>query len=132
MLDFIMIPLVVGIITLGIFKLFELFARRKERILLIEKMSENIDSEKFNAIFPQQTNINVNTGSFASLKIGCLLFGLGLGLLVGFLIVFTYNITDYQLKSMAIGSTILLAGGIGLLIAFFVEQRFRRKDKENK
>ena len=29
MLDFISIPLVVGIVTLGIYKLFELFARKK-------------------------------------------------------------------------------------------------------
>lgn len=37
MLDFITIPLVVGICVAGTYGLFELFARRKERITLIEK-----------------------------------------------------------------------------------------------
>ena len=124
MLEFITIPLVVGIITFGIYKLFELYARRKERLLLVEKLSENVDLEKFNMVFPSMPNFSVN--KFTSLKAGCLLVGLGLGLLAGFLIVFAYEVKDYELKSMAIGSTILLAGGISLLIAFFVEQRIRK------
>ena len=41
-MDFITIPLVVGIITLGIYKLFELFACRRERITLIEKLGEKM------------------------------------------------------------------------------------------
>lgn len=39
-MDFITAPLIVGIITLGIYKLFELFACRRERITLIEKLGE--------------------------------------------------------------------------------------------
>ena len=39
MMDFITIPLVVGTITLGIYKLFELFVCKKERIVIIEKVS---------------------------------------------------------------------------------------------
>jgi hypothetical protein len=35
MLDFIMIPLVVGICVTGVYGLFELYARRKERIMII-------------------------------------------------------------------------------------------------
>ena len=39
MMDFITIaPLVVGTITLGIYKLFELFVCKKERIAMIEKL----------------------------------------------------------------------------------------------
>ena len=41
-MDFITVPLVVGIITLGIYKLFELFACRRERITLIEKLGEKM------------------------------------------------------------------------------------------
>ena len=40
MMDFIMVPAVMTIITLGIYKLFELFVCKKERIMLIEKMDE--------------------------------------------------------------------------------------------
>ena len=42
MMDFITAPLVVGFICLGIYALFELFVRRKER-LLIEKKCERMD-----------------------------------------------------------------------------------------
>ena len=42
MMDFITAPLVVGFICLGIYALFELFVRRKERLLIIEKISERI------------------------------------------------------------------------------------------
>ena len=40
MMDFIMVPAVMTIITLGVYKLFELFVCKKERIMLIEKMDE--------------------------------------------------------------------------------------------
>ena len=43
MMDFITAPLVVGFICLGIYALFELFVRRKERLLIIEKISERMD-----------------------------------------------------------------------------------------
>lgn len=42
MLDFIMVPLVVGIITLGIYKLFELFVCRRERLTVIEKIGDKL------------------------------------------------------------------------------------------
>ena len=37
MMDFITAPLVVGFICLGIYALFELFVRRKERLLLADE-----------------------------------------------------------------------------------------------
>ena len=40
MMDFIMVPTIMAIITLGIYKLFELFVCKKERLLLIEKMGD--------------------------------------------------------------------------------------------
>ena len=42
MMDFITIPLVVGTITLGIYKLFELFVCKKERIAMIEKLADKL------------------------------------------------------------------------------------------
>ena len=85
-MDFITAPLIVGIITLGIYKLFELFACRRERIMLIEKLGEKMS----------QTDLELNGKiclpdfnrpqlSFGALKGGCLLLGVGLGLLVGFI-----------------------------------------------
>ena len=86
-MDFITAPLIVGIITLGIYKLFELFACRRERITLIEKLGEKMS----------QTDLELNGKiclpdfnrpqlSFGALKGGCLLLGVGLGLLVGFIL----------------------------------------------
>ena len=40
MMDFIMVPTILAIITLGIYKLFELFVCKKERLTIIEKMGE--------------------------------------------------------------------------------------------
>ena len=44
---FITVPLVVGFVCLGIYSLFELFVRRKERLLIIEKISERMDVTDF-------------------------------------------------------------------------------------
>lgn len=73
--------------------------------------------------------------SFSSLKAGCLLAGVGLGLLVGFII--SVSTTNYDLKnwgeremvSSIYGASVLLFGGIGLIIAFLVEMKIT-KDKE--
>ena len=47
MMDFIMFPTIMAIIALGIYKLFELFVCKKERLLLIEKMGEIKAMPKF-------------------------------------------------------------------------------------
>ena len=43
MMDFIMVPAIMAIITVGIYKLFELFVCKKERLMLIEKMGDNMN-----------------------------------------------------------------------------------------
>ena len=43
MMDFISIPLVVGIICYGIYSLFELFVHKKESLMIIEKLSEKVE-----------------------------------------------------------------------------------------
>ena len=49
MMDFITIPLVVGTITLGIYKLFELFVCKKERIAMIEKLADKLNTGEINS-----------------------------------------------------------------------------------
>ena len=49
MMDFITIPLVVGTITLGIYKLFELFVCKKERITMIEKLADRVNTGEINS-----------------------------------------------------------------------------------
>ena len=43
MMDFIMVPTIMAIITLGIYKLFEVFVCKKERLMLIEKMGDTLN-----------------------------------------------------------------------------------------
>jgi hypothetical protein len=129
MMDFITVPLVVGIVTLGIYKLFELFVRKKERLSIIEKIGEKFDASMIE-----------NKFSFP-LKAGCLLMGIGLGLLVGFLICIS-AIRGYNLGSDTInwgvrdtagivyGASVLIFGGLGLITAFIIEMKYSKKDQD--
>lgn len=137
MLDFITVPLTFGIVTLGIYKLFELFVCKKERMTILEKMD-----------FKNECNLSFdyslkNYGaslpfSFSSLKIGCLLLGLGLGLILS-VILLAINMetlksytevtgySNYAVASMLIGAGVLSMGGVGLLLAFIIEYKCGKK-----
>lgn len=128
MLDFIMVPAVVGIITLGIYKLFELFVRKKERLIIIDKIGDKLTPDILNGKIDFSTNIP--KFSFSALKFGCLFMGFGIGLLVAFAV--HYNFADfvehaYYLRSAVYGSCVLLFGGLGLMIAFIVELKVSKK-----
>ena len=128
MLDFIMVPAVMGIITLGIYKLFELFVRKKERLIIIDKIGDKLTPDILNGKIDFSTNIP--KFSFSALKFGCLFMGFGIGLLVAFAV--HYNFADfvqnaYYLRSAVYGSCVLLFGGLGLLIAFIVELKVSKK-----
>ena len=86
MMDFITIPLVVGTITLGIYKLFELFVCRKERIAMIEKLADRVNTGEINSNLSLNLNYSRSRFTFGSLKSGLLMLGIGLGLLVAFFI----------------------------------------------
>ena len=123
-----MVPAVVGIITLGIYKLFELFVRKKERLIIIDKIGDKLTPDILNGKIDFSTNIP--KFSFSALKFGCLFMGFGIGLLVAFAV--HYNFADfvqnaYYLRSAVYGSCVLLFGGLGLLIAFIVELKVSKK-----
>lgn len=137
MMDFISIPLVVGIVCAGIYGLFELFVRRKERLAIIEKIGDHLDASAFEGKLGLPNYMR--HFSFSSLKTGCLLAGIGLGLLVGFIInmCMATKMDDYfndgwykhEVAGTAYGASVLLFGGIGLIIAFIVEMKLG-KDKK--
>ena len=118
MMDFISVPLVVGIVCAGIYGLFELFVRKRERLAIIEKNY-------------------MRNFSFSSLKAGCLLAGIGLGLLVGFIINMCMATNSYyddgwyrhEVAGTAYGASVLLFGGIGLIIAFVIELKLGKNNK---
>lgn len=134
MMDFIMIPLIIGIITAGIYGLFELFARRKERLAIIEKIGDKLDASSFEGKLGLPGYMR--NYSFSALKIGSMMAGIGLGLLVGFFITsgslntgFIPSDGWYHRESVGVayGASVLLFGGIGLLVAFIVEMNLAKK-----
>jgi hypothetical protein len=139
MMDFISIPLVVGIITLGIFRLFDLFVRKKERLSIIDKIGDKFDASMIQNKF---TFPLVSTGNsiFSTLKVACLLLGVGLGLLIGYLICLNsiagYSTTElqhnaYEISGVVYGASVLLFGGLGLVVAFLVEMNYIKNKKND-
>lgn len=127
-MNFIMAPAIIGIIGFTIFKLFELYARRRERILIIEKLTSE-DLAKNTTV----GDLKIGGFSFSALKGGCLLMGLGLGLLTGFIINININLNGgytYETRSIIYGSCVLLFGGISLLSAFIAELKLCNKKKD--
>ena len=123
MMDFISVPLVVGIVCAGIYGLFELFVRKRERLAIIEKIGDKLDASAFDGKLGLPNYMR--NFSFSSLKAGCLLAGIGLGLLVGFIINMCMATNSYyddgwyrhEVAGTAYGASVLLFGGIGLIVA---------------
>lgn len=136
---------VVGIVTLGTYRLFELFVRRKERMALIEKISFNPDS-KFSADQLYLPLFKQKKGTVTSwvLNISLLMIGVGLGLIIAFFIVngiagdtlvaYDYNwdmqrnINNYV--EIIYFASVSIFGGLGLLASYFIEQKNRNKNRE--
>lgn len=135
-MEFIMVPVIVGICVLGIYKLFELFARRRERLAIIDKISEGIPAEKIDLSLPNYSNMRF---SYGALKASCLLMGLGIGLLMGYILA-SVTLPDYvnnyrnweyrEVSGIIYGSCVLFFGGIGLLIAFITELKMEKDQKK--
>jgi hypothetical protein len=130
MMEFIVAPLIVWICVSGVYSVIELFARRKERMYLIEKCGAGLDSTALHGKFGLPDYAG---RSFSGLKIGCLLVGLGLGLLVG-LMISTELISDgydkRDLFSVAYAAPLLFFGGAGLIVSFLIEIRMNRKKRD--
>ena len=132
MMDFIMIPLVIGSICAGIYGLFELFVRKKERLAIIEKIGNHLDASAFEGKLGLPNYMR--NFSFSALRGGCLLAGVGLGLLVGFIINCLAPTSFYEdnwfrnnVIEVVYGASVLLFGGLGLIIAFVIELKLGKK-----
>ncbi|MDR2859906.1 MAG: hypothetical protein LBV64_05915 [Mediterranea sp.] len=141
MMDFIMAPLIVGIVTLGTYKLFELFVCKRERLFMLEKLGDKLTLpvELNKLSLPNYSHSR--PFSFGALKAGCLLMGIGLGLFIGFFLC-VFGIPNYvtnfhnwetrEISSIVYGSCVLFFGGAGLVTAFIIETRKKKgKEKEN-
>ena len=134
-MDFIIIPLVTAIVTLGIYKFFELLICRRERREIIGKLEPGslIDYLKLVPMglrtgttmrIAPETAPGIPAGA---LKIGSLLLGLGAGLLFGFMLTRVTEIQSYETRSIVYGGSVLAFGGLGLIISFIAERTLSRR-----
>ena len=139
-MDWIMIPLNFAIVFGGIYKVIELFVHKRERLMLISKITElkNID---FKGI-----SLYSSGNKYTALRIGWLLTGIGFGFLLGFCINMLATYGDYSflanensmvLYSDRVGSIVYVAsvcicGGIGLLMSYRTERKVEQpKEKKD-
>ena len=112
-----------------------LFVRKRERLAIIEKIGDKLDASAFDGKLGLPNYMR--NFSFSSLKAGCLLAGIGLGLLVGFIINMCMATNSYyddgwyrhEVAGTAYGASVLLFGGIGLIIAFVIELKLGKNNK---
>lgn len=139
-----LIPVAITYIVFStIYKLFELFARRKERLALIDKMVMNENYAKCAA----ELRLNIDESSeYSALKWGSLVLGLGLGLLFAFFInmetltamrnfaeaggEYFWRTSVAETQAIVYMASMMLFGGIGLIVAFVVERKLRALSRE--
>ena len=133
-MDFLVVPLNMLIVFGTIYKLFELFVRKQERLLVINKITE------ISKVDLRNIDIRMGSKSNWAIRIGALMIGVGLGLFIGFFLngmvtggaYFGGNVSRvyWDLAELVYGSCVCFFGGIGLLIAYAVERSNQKKDKE--
>lgn len=118
----------VAIVFGVVYKLFELFVRRKERMMFIEKMGDKLTPE----IWKEGMSYPSCGFSFSALRWGCLALGLGFGLLMGYSIVYLtdpealgYRVSETV--SIIYGASVLIGGGVGLIVSYVIEICQRNK-----
>ena len=108
----------------------ELKSRYNHQIVFIERIGDS-------GIVLEPFQRSENLIEISSLKAGCLLAGIGLGLLVGFIINMCMATNSYyddgwyrhEVAGTAYGASVLLFGGIGLIIAFVIELKLGKGNK---
>lgn len=117
---------IIGIVFYFTYLVFSLYARRKERLMLIEKISELKDVKL--------GNIQLGgAGKYAWLHVGCCACGIGLGLLIAFFIEYNVRFTNIDIDmDVCYGACLCLFGGIGLVVSFIIANKLEsEKNKEN-
>ena len=129
-----MIPLNCAIIFGCIYKVIEMFVHKRERLMLISKITElsNID---FKGI-----NFYSSGNKYTALRIGLLMLGVGLGFFVGFFLnLMTVSgkldtLYEWQYYSKVGGiiyvACICIFGGIGLLISYLTERKAEKPEEK--
>ncbi len=121
----------VAVIFICSVKMIELFVHRKERIELVRKL-DSLDLSKENNLDLGKI-FGGDSSRFWPIRVGSLIIGLGIGLLVGYLI--NYGVGNFipdnvyydDAVGVVYGASVLLFGGLGLLLSYFLEKKSRAK-----
>lgn len=115
--------LVIAIITFGIYKLFDLYVRRNERMAIIEKFSNGSDPR----ILGSQLDLPLFEKNNTSwpIRIGLLLVGIGLGTTIAAIVDLSivHNNETYDPINVLYPACASIFGGLGLVIAYFIEKK---------
>lgn len=130
---------VLAIVTFGIYKIFELFVRRNERMSIIEKFSTGIDPQILMNKFSLPIYQSRDNGSWA-IRIGLLLLGIGLGVVIAAIIDLlavpptASGEVFYEFRntiSVLYPALAAVFGGLGLVIAYFIEKKNDKSKSED-
>jgi multisubunit Na+/H+ antiporter MnhB subunit len=140
MFDFLIPIVIVTVSAAGIYGIFELLAHRKERLKLIEKMGSDLNPDLLKPRFPwpvPAVDTTPRPRGYGVLKAAGLLIGIGLGLLVATFVAYLNQELYFKMLSTGqineilsalYGASVLLFGGLGLLTAFLIEMKMRKKE----
>lgn len=141
MYDFIAVPLTIFIVAFFLYKFFELLICRKERHMIIERMDPStlldyvkISGLRIGSVQPSEAPRPSHAAAWP-LRIGAVLTGLGLGVVVGIILVKQVCLNAHLdgilggVHEMITGCTLFM-GGLGLLVAFIIEHKLYDKQQD--
>jgi hypothetical protein len=126
---------IVGFIVLGIYKLCELFVKRKERMAIIEKLPDFLNNNEWSDSI-QLPDISFGKQDYGSwpLRISLLLIGVGLGCAIAFFIQYAlFEYVNNQVEGIQFVlyfSFITIFGGLGLFISYLIESKKKNSSPE--
>ena len=136
MFDF-LVPAVIFIpICLSVYKTIELYAKRKERILFLEKMIDKIDTVNGNVQSSFNVDINKKSNPFITIRWAAGLLFFGLGLIIAHLFCLFSNaeyasgdryVFNSDFVSVVYMGFVSVMMGLGFLVTFFIEMKYRKK-----
>ena len=136
MFDF-LVPAVIFIpICLSVYKTIELYAKRKERILFLEKMIDKIDTVNGDVQSSFNVDINKKSNPFITIRWAAGLLFFGLGLIIAHLFCLFSNaeyasgdrsVFNSNFVSVVYMGFVSVMMGLGFLVAFFIEMKYRKK-----
>jgi hypothetical protein len=122
---------IMGFLVLGTYKTFELFVKRQERIMFIEKLLDYCEKRDVSGSFKMPSvSFGKQSSGSSALKIALLLMGVGIGCLLSVFTSMYFTVSLNQDATIFLYfAYIAIFGGLGLLISYLIESK-QSKDKE--